>query len=130
MCGGFSCCPLSKAGKRLQQHDRRSEQGVDTAKLCNFFRADATLLENVLDLVRLDSEHGLFTSLCSAMTDYEFLLVATFWLQDCQVRGISARSRVFPYLRLALWPAGSLQCTRLTRASLARVALSKGCWSQ
>ena len=106
VCGGFSCCPLSKAGKRLQQHDRRSRQGVETADLCHFFRADAALLENVPELVQLDSSHGLFTDLCAAMTDFEFLLVATFWLQDCLVRGLSARSRVFPYFEartMACW---------------------------
>ena len=63
VCRGFSCCPLSKAGKRLQQHDKRSRQGVDTAELCHFFQADAALLENFLELVQLDSSHVLFTDL-------------------------------------------------------------------
>ena len=67
VCGGFSCCPLSKAGKRLQQHDKRSQQGVDTTGLCHVFKADAALLENVQELVQLDSAHGLFTDLCAAM---------------------------------------------------------------
>ena len=90
--GGFSCCPLSKAGKRLQQHDKRSQQGVDTAKLCDFFKADAALLENVLELVQLDSSHGWFTNLCVAMEEFGFVLVCVFQLQDCLVGGISARS--------------------------------------
>ena len=58
VCGGFSCCPLSKAGKRLQQHDKRSQQDVDTIELCHFFRADAALLENVPELVQLDSHYN------------------------------------------------------------------------
>ena len=104
--GGVSSCPLSKTRKRLQQHDTRSRQGVDTAELCHFFRADAALLENVPELVQLDRSHGLFTDLCAAMADFEFLLVAVFWLQDCRVRGLSARSRCIPYfeaLTMTCW---------------------------
>ena len=98
---------------------------MDTAKLCDFFKADAALLENVLELVQLDSSHGLFTNLCVAMEEFGFVLVCVFQLQDCLVGGISARPRVFPYFEarsMACWlplvnqvgvsfmkPGGSLQ---------------------
>ena len=63
-------------------------------------------MENVPELVQLDRSHGLFTDLCAAMADFEFLLVVIFWLQDCRVRGLSARSRASPYLEaltMACW---------------------------
>jgi hypothetical protein len=97
VCGGFSCCPLSNAGKRKREQDPRASQGVDTALLAVHFGADAVLFENVVELVDDDGVHGLFTNLIELLTSHGFTLVAVFRDQDCNLGGFSCRSRVFPY---------------------------------
>ena len=113
LCGGFSCCTLSKAGKQLWASDPRSSQGMDTARLAVEIGADAVLLENVHQLITDDSLHGFYSEIRAFLLANGFVEIGVFWLTDSECAGRSSRCRVLPYFEkrsiAALLPPVSLE---------------------
>ena len=92
---GPSCCHLSVAGKRLRQWDPRSSQGLETAKLAIHFRATILVIENVIQLLDEDHQHGLLSEINSFMISNGYNSMHCIRLQDSQLGGCTARERVF-----------------------------------
>jgi site-specific DNA-cytosine methylase len=61
--GGPSCTSIAAPGKRLAGQDPSSRHLAHTLEVAAFFKADFILLENVPDLIKQDSSHGLFSAL-------------------------------------------------------------------
>ena len=98
---GPSCCHLSVAGKRLRQWDPRSSQGLETAKLAVHFKATILVIENVVQLLDEDSQHGLLSEINSFMVSNGYNPMQCIRLQDSQLGGCTARERVFALWELA-----------------------------
>ena len=93
--GGPSCVTLSTAGKMQMASDPRSGQLMDTAELAIFLRARALLLENVYNLVDLDSEHALLSTVTARLRQENYSQVHVWKLRHDYCGGGSQRPRVF-----------------------------------
>ena len=94
--GGPSCVALSDAGKKKMQKDKRSEQILESVRMGIFLGVKAILLENVPNLLKKDSKHGILTACNKAAEDAGFRCIPVQSVLHAKCGGRSQRARVFP----------------------------------
>ena len=106
--GGPVCVTISKAGKRLRQHDARSRQFVDTVEMAAFLGVWLVQIENLFEFLDEDAGddgHGLYTAYQKALGEHGYILVLEERRIHSGFGGASQRERVFV---TAEWEAGAL----------------------
>jgi site-specific DNA-cytosine methylase len=137
--GGPPCTALSRAGKQLMQHDYQSSYIAATIELALYFGAMMVLIENVPELVTLDSVHQLLSNASSRALEGGLEQVGTFQLRDIDCGGLSQREHVWiqyehHFLSHALppWspPRASCSPSRLTEALIPSELVPHSMWME
>ena len=95
--GGPSCVSLSKAGKQGFASDPSSKHISNTLRVAAFFKASFVVIENVPELLELDSIHGLRSAALAEAASFGLLSVGHQLLRDSEVGGFTQRRRFFDF---------------------------------